>query len=145
VGDRPEGVELVRNSVVLARSERTAALRFLPTRIDVQPSLDERLADRSPLLTIKDVAAACKLSETAVRRAIADGELPAVKLRSRMRITREHFNGWIASKRQTPARRITPLRAASRVGRPAPAGSFRALVQADAARAAGNTARTQAR
>lgn len=49
--DRPEGVELVRNSVVLARSERTAALRFLPTRIDVQPSLDERLADRSPQLS----------------------------------------------------------------------------------------------
>jgi hypothetical protein len=49
--DCPEGVELVRNSVVLARGERTAALRFVPTRIDVRPSLDERLADRSPLLS----------------------------------------------------------------------------------------------
>jgi excisionase family DNA binding protein len=97
------------------------------------------------LLTIRDVAAARKLSETAVRRAIADGELPAVKLRSRMRITREDFNAWIASQRQGPARPIAPFRAATRAGRPAPAGSFRALVQADAARAASNAARAQAR
>jgi excisionase family DNA binding protein len=97
------------------------------------------------LLTIRDVAAACKLSETAVRRAIADGELPAAKLRSRMRITREDFNAWIASQRQAPARPIAPLRAAARTGRPAPAGSFRALVQADATRATGNAARAHAR
>ncbi len=96
------------------------------------------------LLTIKDVAAACKLSETAVRRAIADGELPAVKLRSPMRITREDFNAWIASQRQMPARPITPVRAATRAGRTAPTGSFRAMVQADAARAAG-AARAQSR
>jgi hypothetical protein len=50
VVDRPEDVELVRNSVVLAGGERTAALRFLSTRIHVQPSLDERLAEPSPLL-----------------------------------------------------------------------------------------------
>jgi len=30
-------------------------------------------------MTIKDVAATCKLSETAVRRAISEGELPAAK------------------------------------------------------------------
>lgn len=48
--DRPEDVELVRNSVVLAGGERTAALRFLSTRIHVRPSLDERLAERAPLL-----------------------------------------------------------------------------------------------
>ena len=53
-------------------------------------------------MTIKDVAAACKLSETAVRRAISDGELPAVKLRSRLRIMRTDFDGWIASQRQFP-------------------------------------------
>ena len=86
------------------------------------------------LLTIKDIAAACKLSETAVRRAIADGELPAAKLRSRMRITRQDFNAWIASQRQAPTRPITPLRAPAHAKRPAPTGSFRALVQADAAR-----------
>jgi excisionase family DNA binding protein len=97
------------------------------------------------LLTIKDIAAACKLSETAVRRAIADGELPAVKLRSRVRVTREDFNAWIASHRRAPARPITPLRTAARAGRAAPAGSFRALVQADAARAASNAARALAR
>ena len=86
------------------------------------------------LLTIKDIAVACKLSETAVRRAIADGELSAVKLRSRMRVTRQDFNAWIASQRQTPVRPIAPLRTAARPGRPAPAGSFRALAQAEAAR-----------
>jgi excisionase family DNA binding protein len=87
------------------------------------------------LLTIKDIAAACKLSEIAVRRAIADGELPAVKLRSRMRITREDFNAWITSQRHTPARPETRLRPVMR-GRPsAPAGTFRALAQAEAARA----------
>lgn len=96
------------------------------------------------LLTIKDVAAACKLSDTAVRRAITDGELPAVKLRSRMRITPEDFNAWIASQRQTAARPSTPLRAADRAPRAAAAGSFRALVHADAARAAGTTAQVQA-
>jgi excisionase family DNA binding protein len=97
------------------------------------------------LLTVKDVAAACKLSETAVRRAIADGELRAVKLRSRMRITPEDFNAWITSQRQTPLRPLAPPRSAARAGRPAPAGSFRALVHADAAMAAGNAARARAR
>ena len=86
------------------------------------------------LLTIKDVAAACKLSETAVRRAIADGELPALKLRSRMRITREDFNAWIASQRQTPARPEAWPRPVKRGRSSAPAGTFRALAQAEAAR-----------
>jgi excisionase family DNA binding protein len=85
-------------------------------------------------MTIKDVAAACKLSETAVRRAISEGELPAANLRSRLRITRADFNGWIASQRQSPAGATAPTRSAPRARRPAPAGSFRALAQAEAAR-----------
>ena len=60
-----------------------------------------------------------------------------------MRITPEDFNAWIASQRQTPARPSTPLRAADRAPRAAAAGSFRALVHADTARAAGTTAQVQ--
>jgi hypothetical protein len=41
-------VERVRESVKLTREEGTAALRFEPSRIHVQPPLDEMLADRSP-------------------------------------------------------------------------------------------------
>jgi len=120
-----------------------------PTSLRVAPRTPVARTAAAPgsevLLTINDVAAVCKLSETAVRRAIADGELPAVKLRSRMRITPEDFNAWIASQRQASARPITLLRATARAGRSAPAGSFRALVQADAARAAGDAAQVQAR
>ncbi|HEY5431260.1 MAG TPA: helix-turn-helix domain-containing protein [Solirubrobacteraceae bacterium] len=86
------------------------------------------------LLTIKDVAAACKLSETAVRRAIADGELPAIKLRSRMRITQPDFTAWITSQRQTPARPEAWSRPVKRGRSSAPVGTFRTLAQAEAAR-----------
>jgi len=87
------------------------------------------------LMTIGDVAAACKLSETAVRRAISDGELPAVKLRSRMRIARQDFDAWIASQRQAPTHARVPQLPKKRAGGVAPAGSFRALVHGDANRA----------
>jgi excisionase family DNA binding protein len=111
-----------------------------PTRILMRPEPRQRpaasaLPASETLMTIKDVADACKLSETAVRRAVFDGELPAVKLRSRLRITRADFDGWIASQRQSPPRATAPPRSAPRARRPAPAGSFRALVHADAARA----------
>jgi hypothetical protein len=65
--DRSEDVELVRNSVVLAGGERTAALRFLSSRIHVQPSLDERLAERAPLLG-KAIRAAGGIREEAMTR-----------------------------------------------------------------------------
>jgi hypothetical protein len=67
VVDRPEDVELVCNSVVLASAERTAALRFVSTRIHVQPSLDERLAERSPLLG-KAIRAAGDVRQEAMTR-----------------------------------------------------------------------------
>jgi excisionase family DNA binding protein len=70
------------------------------------------------MLTIPEVAVACRISQTSVRRAIAEGELEAVKLRSRVRITREAFDAWLASQ-QRPASRpkrrpAPPLSAASR-------------------------------
>jgi excisionase family DNA binding protein len=84
------------------------------------------------LLSIKDVAAACRLSEKAVRRAIDDGELPAVKLRSRLRISPADLAAWIESGRRDSARPDTTPRARTR--RPHPAATFRALLQADANR-----------
>ena len=86
-------------------------------------------------MTIKDVADACRLSETAIRRAISEGELPAVKLRSRLRITRNDFDAWITSQRQSPATTTAPSRSAPRTRRPVPGGSFRALAHTDAVRA----------
>jgi excisionase family DNA binding protein len=72
-----------------------------PTRVPMpaeprrRPAASERASEM--LMTIKDVADACKLSETAIRRAISQGELPAAKLRSRLRITRSDFDSWITS------------------------------------------------
>jgi excisionase family DNA binding protein len=85
------------------------------------------------LLSIKEVAAACQLSEKAVRRAIDEGELPAVKLRSRLRVTPQDLDAWIASsRRHGGGERREPRR---RVARPAAVGTFRFLVQADDERA----------
>ena len=109
------------------------------TTWNTTPLLLRPPAPRAPaapaFMTIRDVAAACKLSETAVRRAISEGELTAVKLRSRLRITRADFDVWIASQRHAPTRPATPQRTATRAPRVAPAGSFRALLHADTAQA----------
>jgi excisionase family DNA binding protein len=84
------------------------------------------------LLSIREIAAACQLSEKAVRRAIEEGELPAVKLRSRLRITPEDFASWIAASRRTTPRAAPPPR--RRAPRRAPAGTFRALAQSEVER-----------
>lgn len=61
-----------------------------------------------------------------MRRAIDAGELPAVKLRSRLRITPDDFASWIASSRTATARAtaVPP----PRKRRPHSAGTFRALL-----------------
>ncbi len=81
------------------------------------------------LLSIKEIAGACQLSEKAVRRAIDDGELPAVKLRSRLRITPQDFETWIASSRRKPQQERT--RPAPRRSLRAPAGIFRSLIHGE--------------
>jgi len=105
-------------------------------RIPVQGRTSKREStDRSAMLTIPEVAAACRISQTSVRRAIAEGELEAVKLRSRIRITRE---AWLTNQ-QRPATRpkprpAPPLPTASRPKTPPrvfpPPGSFRELSRA---------------
>lgn len=91
------------------------------------PRLGENGADDWHLLSIKELANACRLSEKAIRRAIDDGELPAVKLRSRLRITPQDLEAWIASGRRGNPE-APPLTRARVVRRP-PTGAFRAMVQ----------------
>jgi excisionase family DNA binding protein len=83
-------------------------------------------------MTVKEVAVACQLSEKAVRRAIDDGELVAIKLRSRVRVSPDAFQEWIAGQPRRPRSRPGPTW--SRVQRTARAGTFRALFEADAKR-----------
>jgi excisionase family DNA binding protein len=106
----------------------------IPMRAEVaRPAAVPEPPASETLMTVKDVADVCKLSETAVRRAVAAGELSAVKLRSRLRITREAFDDWILAQRQPVARPAAAPRAlrspAHRAARRAPApGSFRAQI-----------------
>ncbi|MGI8428875.1 MAG: helix-turn-helix domain-containing protein [Solirubrobacteraceae bacterium] len=99
---------------------------IVPTSRDTAVRPDHSQAP-GHLLSIKEIASACQLSEKSVRRAIDDGELCAVKLRSRLRVTPEDFEAWIASSRRNSSRAALdrrPLRT-----RRAPAGPFRALIQ----------------
>jgi excisionase family DNA binding protein len=93
-------------------------------------SIGDDPAPPSRLLTIKQIAGACQLSEKAVRRAIDDGQLTAVRLRSRLRVTREDFEAWVSAGRQASGR--AQLEAVpGRLRRPTPAGTFRALIRTD--------------
>jgi excisionase family DNA binding protein len=91
-------------------------------------------AGKQVLLTIKDVASACQLSESAVRHAIYDGELQAVKLRSRLRIERAAFDAWIGSQRQPPIRVAARPHTRPQAAGLTPTRSFRALVHTSADR-----------
>ena len=91
------------------------------------PSTPRETADR--LLTVRDVAVRCQLSEKAIRRAIDAGQLRAVKLCSRIRISPDALEEWIASSMAREPSHST--RIATRRARRAPAaGTFRALAQA---------------
>jgi excisionase family DNA binding protein len=79
------------------------------------------------LLSVREVAAVCRLSEKAVRRAIEAGELQAIKLRSRLRVAPQDFEAWIATSRRG-SERAMPLPRARAPRRP-PAGTFRAMVE----------------
>jgi excisionase family DNA binding protein len=64
----------------------------------VTPHLHERLPPAPPsghLVSVADVAAMTGLSDTAVYRAIAAGELRAAKLRGRLRIRIADVDSWI--------------------------------------------------
>lgn len=63
-----------------------------PTPEREQPPADARLVMR--LLTIPEVAQMCGLSEKSIRRAIDRGDLPAMKLCSRLRIAPDDVAAW---------------------------------------------------
>jgi excisionase family DNA binding protein len=110
-------------------SSSTAVLR-IPTAGASSPNAPQpERPDVQPFMTIKDVADACRLSESAVRRAIYDGELQAVKLRSRLRVTCADFDAWITSQRHCGALSRHSGESRRRAPRRAPAGTFRSLAQ----------------
>ena len=80
------------------------------------------------LLSPEDVAQACRLSRRAVYRAIDRGELPAVRLCSRLRIRPDDLERWIDARfldRPQAAPKIAPSLPPGPVRR----GSFRAMLR----------------
>jgi excisionase family DNA binding protein len=116
----------------------TAATLRIPFRAPVPA---QHQPARTAMLTVPEVAADCQISQSSVRRAIADGELRAVKLRSRVRIPREAFDAWLFQHQRPPSgtrQRPAPPRTAGRK-RPRtdfPPGSFRDMARFDADRTA---------
>jgi len=74
------------------------------------------------------VAARCGLSRRAVYDAIRRGELPAVRLCSRLRITPEAFDAWLRANAVDPGGTSTPANDAGPPLMPA-TGHFRALLR----------------
>ncbi len=88
-------------------------------------------------MTPEAVARRCGLSRRAVCDAIRRGDLPAMRLCSRLRVRGEDLDAWLASSlvQPAPASSVKELRKPSRD--PAAAGSFRALMrEGDGAEAA---------
>ena len=99
-----------------------------PSGARVAVSAEDPLAV-GPLLTPEHVAQLCGLSRRAVYDAIRRGELPAMRLCSRLRIRSEDLDAWLTSARVTP--QDSPLPVTELRTRPLPpgsAGSFRALM-----------------
>jgi excisionase family DNA binding protein len=117
----------------------TAATLRIPVRAPA-PARHQPAA-RTAMLTVPEVAAACQISQSSVRRAIADGELRAVKLRSRVRIPGDAFDAWLSQHQRSPSgtrQRPAPPRPARRT-KPRtefPPGSFREMARFGADRTA---------
>jgi excisionase family DNA binding protein len=117
----------------------TAATMRVPVRAGA--TRGSQGAGSNAMLTVPEVAAACQISQSSVRRAIADGELRAVKLRSRVRIPREAFDAWLSQHQRPPSgtrRPPAPPRPARRT-KPRtdfPPGSFREMARFGADRTA---------
>lgn len=81
------------------------------------------------LLSPEDVAQACRLSRRAVYRAIDRGELPAVRLCSRLRIRPDDLVQWI-DERLLDRPQAAPNVPQSLPPGPGGRGSFRAMLRA---------------
>lgn len=117
----------------------TAATLRVPVRAG--GTRRSEIASSTTMLTVPEVAAACQISQSSVRRAIADGELRAVKLRSRVRIPREPFDAWLSQHQRPPSgtrqRPMPPLPARrKKLRKDFPPGSFREMARFDADRTA---------
>jgi excisionase family DNA binding protein len=116
----------------------TAATLRIPFRAPA-PARHQPAA-RTAMLTVPEVAAACQISQSSVRRAIADGELRAVKLRSRVRIPRDAFDAWLSQHQRSPSgTRQRPAPRPARRTKPRtefPPGSFREMARFGADRTA---------
>ena len=77
-----------------------------------------------------EAATLAGLSTRAIYRAIQRGQLPAVRLCSRLRIPRDGFDAWIAAAAVRVEPRVVEVRAV-----PAERGSFRRLLAGDERRA----------
>jgi excisionase family DNA binding protein len=90
------------------------------------------VSEHEPIfLTPSDAAALAGLSTRAIYRAVARGELRAVRLCSRLRIPRDAFDEWVErSTVRPPERPLAEVRPA-----PAVAGSFRRLLDGNDGRA----------
>lgn len=76
------------------------------------------------LLTVADVADLTGLSESAIYRAVANGELSASRLRGRLRILFSDLETWIEANRVHPVdlpRPVSRRTGAPRAGAPRPA------------------------
>ncbi len=76
--------------------------------------MSRRIAQDEPalrLLTVADVADLTGLSESAIYRAVANGELRASRLRGRLRILFSDLEEWIETNRVRP---VDPPRSVSR-------------------------------
>jgi excisionase family DNA binding protein len=93
------------------------------------------MSDLPRMLSVADVAVVLGLSEYTVRQAVRDGDLPAAKLRGRIRIDPDAVRAWINASPVAPAPVPRPgLHAvASPVTAGVRAGSARAMI-ADARR-----------
>lgn len=88
------------------------------------------------LLTVAEVAERVRLSQTAVRRAIRDGQLQATQLRGQLRVTEQAVDEWLTVSTVQPAQaRLRPVARPHRPAPtvPAPAVSFRGRRRKDAA------------
>jgi excisionase family DNA binding protein len=81
------------------------------------------------LLSPEEVARACGLSRRAVYDAIKRGELPAIRLCSRLRIRAEDLEAWFTRSAVEPAE-VTRLPIPKPAPPPPPPGSFRAKLRA---------------
>ncbi len=84
------------------------------------------------MLSAADAARITGLSPYTIRAAVRDGELPASKLRGRIRIHPDHLAGWIDNSRITPTPTLDGPRASIPTPRPrptVPAGSARQAVR----------------